>query len=195
MDVFPADTATTRGGDGVLDIRDLILQLFRVNNLDLARPVRASLGGVCAGGSSGNSIGPTEIGRRPIASPRLQPVTQGTLAFGHPEPYGAATECVPVYLEASQDLVRVAMTFALGDRRSNLRFVAAAEAPPSLIEDSQTGVVAVAWLNGVSVPAGQRLLLGYVTGSAGALANLSVYGVSASDLDDSREVGIASLIE
>ena len=44
------------------------------------------------------------------------------------------------------------------------------------------------WLNGVSVQAGERLLLGYVTGPTGALANLTVYGVSASGLGDNREV-------
>ena len=37
MDLYPADAATTQGGDGLLDIRDLILELFRVNNLDPAR--------------------------------------------------------------------------------------------------------------------------------------------------------------
>jgi hypothetical protein len=40
----------------------------------------------------------------------------------------------------------------------------------------------------VSVPAGGRLLLGYVTGPAGMSANLKVYGVSASGLDDGRYV-------
>lgn len=40
----------------------------------------------------------------------------------------------------------------------------------------------------MSVRAGERLLLGYVEGPASASANLKVYGVSASGLDDNREV-------
>ena len=187
MDTYPPDTATTRGGDGVLDVRDLILELFRTDNLDLSRPVRPSLGGVCRG-SSGNSIGPTQVSRNAAASPRLQAIAQGALVLGRAEPYGAAEERVPVYLEARQDLVRVAVTFGLGDQQSQLRFAPTAETPPSLVQDSQLGVVVAAWLNGVSVHAGGRLLLGYVTGAAGALANLTVFGLSASGLDDNRTV-------
>jgi hypothetical protein len=195
MDLYPVDTATTRGGDGALDIRDLILELFRVNNLDMARPNRVCMGGAlpwaaCKGGSGGsgeNSISRTAVTRSSLASPRIQAAVQGSLVMGHPQPYGAA-ERVPVYLEAQQDLVRVAVTFGLGDQQSQLRFDPTAETPPSLAHDSQLGVVAVAWLNGLSVRAGERLLLGYVEAPAGALANLKVYGVSASRLDDNREV-------
>jgi hypothetical protein len=193
MDLYPADTASTRGGDGILDIRDLILELFRVNNLDLARPVRASLGGAlpwaaCVSGSSGNSTSPTEVNRRPVVPPRLQADVQGSLVLGRPERSGDALERIPVYLEAKQGLVRVAVTFGLGDQRSQLRFVPTAETPPSLAQDSQLGVVAAAWLDGLSVRAGDRLLLGYVAGPAGTFANLNVYGISASGLDDNRDV-------
>ena len=175
MDLYPADTATTRGGDGVLDIRDLTLELFRVNNLDPARPVRASLGGVCAAASGSSAV-------------RTQAAAQGALALGRPEPYGGTEERVPVYLAARQDLARIGVTLALGDQRSPLSFVSAEAAPPSLVQDSERGIVAAAWLNGVSVRAGERMLLGYVQGPAGATANLEVYGVSASGLDDNREI-------
>jgi hypothetical protein len=195
MDTFPVDTATTRGGDGVLDIRDLIVELFRADNLDASRPVRTSRGGVCAGGSSGNSISPAEVSRRSASPRRPQGAAQGALAPGLPEPYGAAEVRVPVYLEAKQDLVRIALTFALGDQQSPLRFVAAPGPPASVVQDSQPGVVVAAWLNGVSVRAGERLLLGYVTAPAGALTNLKVYGISASGLDDNREVRLDPLIE
>jgi hypothetical protein len=193
MDLYPADTATARGGDGLLDIRDLIVELFRANNLDMARPVRACMAGalpwaVCKGGSGGSSITPTAASRRSGAAPGPQGAVQGALALGNAERSGEAAERIPIYLEARQDLVQIAVTFGLGDQQSQLRFVATAETPPSLVEDGQLGVVAVAWLNGVSVRAGERLLLGYVTGPAGALANLKVYGVSASGLDDNREV-------
>jgi hypothetical protein len=84
--------------------------------------------------------------------------------------------------------VRVAVTFALGDQQSHLSFVPTAEAPPSLVQDGQAGIVAAAWLEGVSINAGGRLLLGHVAGPAGVLANLTVYGVSASGLDDNRDL-------
>jgi len=189
MDLYPADTVSIRGGDGVLDIRDLILELFRVNNLDLARPVRTSRGGVCPGAASHDSAETLE-GRRisgPLPRPRVN-APSALLLLGDPEKLGEAEERVSVRLKAERDLVRVAVTFALGDQRSDLRFVASVETPPSLAQDSQPGVVAVAWLGGLSIRAGERLLLGYVAGPAGALANLKVYGLSASGLDDNREV-------
>ena len=189
MDLFPADTASTRGGDGALDIRDLVLELFRVNNLDLNRPVRSSRGG-CSGASGAsreNSEAPTAE-PRVSAAPRPQSAIQGALALGPPEDVSATEERIPVYLEASQNLLNVAVTFGLGDGQSQLRFVPTAETPPSLAEDSQLGVVAAAWLDGVSVRLGERLLLGYIAGPPEALANLKVYGVSASRLDDNREV-------
>ena len=191
MDTYPADTATTRGGDGVLDVRDLTLELFRANNLDLSRPVRPSLGGLCTE-SNGNSIGPTQVSRNTAALPGLHATAQGALVLGRAEPYGAAEERVPVYLEARQNLVRVAVTFGLGDQQSQLRFVPTAETPPSLARDSQLGAVVVAWLNGVSVRAGERLLLGHVTAPAGARANLNVFGISASGMDDNRVVRLAA---
>jgi photosystem II stability/assembly factor-like uncharacterized protein len=195
MDLYPADAASVRGGDGVLDIRDLILELFRVNNLDKARPMRATMGGAlpwaaCTGGSGGSSISPTEVSRRTPAPARPQATVESALALGRPERLSEGEERVPIYLEARQDLVRIALTFGLGDQQSQLRFVPTAEAPPSVAEDSQPGVVAVAWLEGLSVQAGERLLLGYVSGPAGALAGVKVYGVSASSLDDERALPI-----
>jgi hypothetical protein len=84
------------------------------------------------------------------------------------------------------------VTFALGDGRSHLRFVTTAETPPSLAQDTQPGVVAAAWLEGLSLRAGERLLLGYVVGPAGGLANLKAYGISACGLDDNREVRLGA---
>jgi hypothetical protein len=187
MDLYPVDTGTTRGGDGVLDIRDLIRELFRVNNLDPDRPVRASRGGVC-GSSASSTESPAEANRSAGSLPRPRGDALGALVLGDAEKTTDGEERVPVYLEAVRDLVRVAVTFALGDQRSQLRFVPTAATPPSLAQDSQLGVIAVAWLEGVSVRAGGRLLLGCVAGPAGALANLRVYGMSASGLDDNREV-------
>jgi uncharacterized repeat protein (TIGR01451 family) len=194
MDTYPLDAATSRGGDGVLDIRDLIEELFRVNSLDTSRPVRASLGGAlpwatCATGPSGNSKRATKVGRRPAGPQGPRAAAQGALVLGRTEQSNVTEERIPVYLEAAQDLVRVAVTLALGDQQSQLRFVPTAAAP-SLVQDGQLGVVAAAWLNGVTVRAGERLLLGYVEGPVGASANLKVYGISASGLDDNREVSL-----
>ena len=130
----------------------------------------------------------TEANRNTGLPSRPQTGAQGVLLLGDPERSSQAEERVPMYLAAPRDLVRVAVTFALGDQRSQLRFVPTAETPPSLVQYSQPGVVAVAWLEGMSVRAGERLLLGYVVGPAGATANLKVYGMSASGLDDNREV-------
>ena len=195
LDGYPADTASARGGDGVLDIRDLILELFRVNNLDMLRPMRATMGGAlpwaaCVGGASGSSTGVTAVKRRPVDSPALPPVAEAVLVVGQSESAGVGQERIPIYIEARQDLVRIAITFALGDRQTQLSFTPAPETPPSLVQDSQLGVVVVAWLNGISLPAGQLRLLGYVVAPVGAAGNLSLYGASASRLDDGRVVAL-----
>ena len=192
MDLYPVDVGSTRGGDGLLDIRDLIRELFRVNNLDTDRPVRTSRGGVCPGIANTAGGSPTAAMRSGDFSPRSSAAVQGALVLGNPERSGAAEERVPVYLEAGRDLVRVAVTFALGDQRSQLRFVTTPDTPPSLAQDSQLGVVAVAWLKGLTVRAGERLLLGYTSGPAGASANIRFFGMSASGLDDNREVRLAA---
>jgi hypothetical protein len=124
--------------------------------------------------------------------PRTRGGEQAALAFGQSQRIGDAEERLPIYLESDQDLVRIAVTFGLGDQRSELRFVSTAEMPPSLAQDSQLGVVAAAWLDGVNVRAGERLLLGYVVGPPGSLANLRVYGASASGLDDNHEVRLVA---
>jgi hypothetical protein len=184
MDAYPVDTATMRGGDGVLDIRDLIVELFRVNNLDTSRPMRTTRNGVCAFGSGTSGESPTDVSRTRDFPLRSQSGVEGSLTLGDPVQSGAGVETVPVYLEAKQGLVQVAVTFALGDQQSQLRFLATPQTPPSIAQDSQPGVVAAAWFGGVSVPAGERLLLGYVTGPADALANLKLYGNSVSAAQD-----------
>jgi hypothetical protein len=190
MDLFPADTATSRGGDGVLDIRDLILELFRVNNLDLQRPVRRSPAGSCASGSSVSSIAPSELTRTTVA-PRPLAATQGAVVLGAPVRSGQTLR-VPVYLSATANLDGVAVTFAAGDGHSQLRFVASPQTPPSLANDSQLGVVAAIWANGVTVKAGSRLLLGYVEAPSGAAPSLTVYGASGSGVSDNREVRLTA---
>jgi hypothetical protein len=183
MDADPVDTGTVRGGNGVLDIQDLIRELFRVTSVDKDRPVRVSLGGC---GSSGQTARASRV------TPLRSVPADGRLVLGRAQHTTQAEERVPVYLEATHDLVRVALTFGIGDQQSRLRFEAA-ETAPSLSQDSQPGAVAVAWLEGVSIRAGGRLLLGYVVGPAGVSANLKLYGTSAVGLADSREVLLEGL--
>jgi hypothetical protein len=137
MDLYPVDTGSSRGGDGVLDIRDLIRELFRVNNLDLDRPVRATRGGICP-----SITGAAATRRNAEFSLRPQAGAHGRLVLGVPECSTETEQRFPVYLETRRDLVRVAVTFALGDQRSQLRFVATPDTPPSLAQDSRLGVVA-----------------------------------------------------
>ena len=187
MDLYPVDT-TARGGDGVLDIRDLIRELFRVKNLDMDRPVRTSRGGACATGLSA----PKPTTSESAALKLKRPEVEGAVQFGEAEMAGAAGVRVAVYLEARRELTRVALTLGVGTPHSQLRFTGAPGAPPTLVQDSQLGVVALAWLDGLSLRAGERLLLGYVTGATGIAADLRVYGMSASGLDDNRDVPMAT---
>jgi hypothetical protein len=182
MDLYPVDAGSTRGGDGVLDVRDLIREWLRSSNQDLDRPVRATRGGTCV-----NAPGAAATQRHAEFSLRPPAGAHGRLVLGVPEFSTKAEQRFPLYLEAESDLVRVVVTLALGDQRSQLRFVAR-DAQPSLVQDNRLGVLALAWLEGVSVRTGERLLLGHVLRPAGTLANVQVYGVSASGLDDGREV-------
>ncbi len=187
MDLYPVDTSTARGGDGVLDIRDLILELFRVNNLDMSRPVRASFGGTCAGKTGGNAVS-TGLDRKTPEPARARTDRDAVLSLGRPEASGPASERVPIYLQAVRDLNRIALTLALGDQVSQLRFVQTADAPPSLADSSQTGVAALAWTDGLSVRAGETLLLGYVEGPTGFSSGVKAFGASACGVDNGQDV-------
>jgi hypothetical protein len=183
MDSYPADTATTRGGDGKLNVLDVVQTLFRSVNLDKTTPERTSLGGVCATSQKTQSNLRTDLS---IARPPVE--NYGTLQFGPPEPAGGGQR-VPVSLLVTRDVPRMALTLGVGDQQSQLHFVSAGVAP-SLAQDSQVGVLALGWLDGLNVRAGESLLLGYVTGPAGYAANLKVFGVSAAGLNGGNELGV-----
>ena len=183
MDLYPVDTGSTRGGDGVLDVRDLVREWSRANNLDLDRPVRSSRGGACA-----SITGAAATQQHAGFSLRPPAGAHARLVLGAPEFSTEGGQRFPVYLEVGHNLVRVVLTFALGDQRSQLRFLTTPDTPPSLAYDGRLGVVALAWLDGVSLRGCERLLLGHVLGPVGAQANLQVYGVSASGSDGDRDV-------
>jgi hypothetical protein len=184
MDTYPVDTATRRGGDGVLNVLDIVEELFRTDNLDTSRPIRVTRNDVCTGSETSQSMA-----RNARVAPRPQPENYGVLQFGNSEPV-AGGERVPVYLQASREMARLALTFGVGDQQSQLHFVSAGDVAPSVAVDNQVGVLALAWLQGLNVPAGRSLLLGYVTGPVGYAANLKVFGVSAAGLNEGREVGL-----
>ncbi|HUP02858.1 MAG TPA: DVUA0089 family protein [Bryobacteraceae bacterium] len=179
MDLYPADASPFRGGDGALDIRDLVLELFRVNNLDLNRPVRASRGGACAAAAG---AGAAETSRLE-AAPKPPPPADGALLLGAPEPAGAGAAQIPVYLAAYRNLNNLALTFGAGDLQSPLRFIPVSAAQPALVHDSQTGVAAAVWQSGISITAGERLLLGYLSGASDAAPGIRIFGASASSGD------------
>lgn len=182
MDSAPADTATTRGGDGLINVLDVVETLFRSVSLDKTTPERTSLGGVCATQMKSNL-------RTDLSDARPRVENYGTLRFGPAEPAANGGQRVPVSLLVTRDVPRVAVALGVGDQQSQLHFVSAGVAP-SLVQDSQVGVLALGWLDGLSIRAGENLLLGYVTGPAGYAANLKVFGVSAAGLNDSTKLGV-----
>ena len=52
------------------------------------------------------------------------------------------------------------------------------------------GVLALGWLDGLSIRAGENLLLGYLTRPAGYAANLKVFGVSAAGLNEGTKLDV-----
>jgi hypothetical protein len=109
---------------------------------------------------------------------------------------------VPVYLEARGDLDLAGLAFSIllpdGGLKAaaTLRFVAGDAKPPTLVDAGLPGVLSIAWLEGLQLAAGQRLLLGYVVapGLAPGTDGLQLIGVSANAPDGSEaRVAQASL--
>ena len=72
----------------------------------------------------------------------------------------------------------VGLSFSVGCDRCQLNFVASDGPAPSLVDQALPGKLAVAWLNGFSVEAGARVLLGYLESNAPPTA-LRFFGASA----------------
>jgi hypothetical protein len=184
MDAHPVD-GSGRGGDGLLDNLDLIATLRRVTNADLSRPRRQTRGLICSAEAPPSQ--PV-----PMALP-AELATAGNLEFGPPEPAG-----IPVYLRAGRELNLSALSFSLGwtgaAARGKLRFVAAGIGAPSLLDEALAGTLAMAWLDGMQLGAGQRLLLGFIdpAGAAGELSAPAFYGVKANDRQTGAAVPLAT---
>jgi hypothetical protein len=154
MDVWPLDTPTTPGGDKMINTLDLLATLRRSVNLDTSRPVRIPRGLACS------SAAPE--GRRPPEEP----------AEGVIEVEGNA-----VYLRAQRDLnlAGLALSLRLPDN-SPARYTPGS-ARVAILDLDQPGLIAMAWLDGITLTSGSRLLLGYVDGADGG----KVIGVAANE--------------
>jgi hypothetical protein len=169
MDSYPIDTVTQRGGDGLLTTLDLIETLKRITNIDTSRPIRAARGLPCA-----DSVATPDAVRRGA--------TVGAMWFGEAQPLQEGVMRVPVYLSAgsSQDLAGLSFAVGMESSGNSLQFVPAGIGAPSLIDSGEPGALALAWLNGLQIPAG-NVVLGYLQVGGVDPANFSLvfYGVDA----------------
>jgi hypothetical protein len=156
IDAYPPDTGNTRGGDGAINTLDLLAILRKVTNVDPTRPVRASRGRVC---TSAAPISARPESRNPEAV--LEAITEGTRTA--------------IYLRATSGLSLIGLSFSVGTEGA-VRFTPAALVP-SLTDTELPGILAVAWLEGLDLKAGGRILLGSLDNKG----PLHFFGVSAND--------------
>jgi len=180
IDSHPADTPTVRGGNATLNTVDLIYTLRRVTNVDTTRPRRDSRNLPCTA-----SAGPELVAQ---AMPSGEPA--GRLQLGSPEPVEGGGVRIPVYLEAARDLELAGLSFSIGMtglQPGTWNLKPGTAPPPTLVDADVPGVLAVAWLEGLQVAAGQRLPLGYVVapGLAPGTDGLQFIGISANAPDGS----------
>jgi hypothetical protein len=182
IDSHPADTPTVRGGNATLNTVDLIYTLRRVTNVDTSRPRRYS-----------RSIQPCTAGAGPQlvaqAVPSGEPAAR--LQLGSPEPVEGGAVRIPVYLEAGRDLELAGLSFSLRLESGKVEpgtwnLEPGTAPPPTLVDPDVPGVLSIAWLEGLQVAAGQRLLLGYVVAPGLVPGTLRFHGVSASAPDGSE---------
>jgi hypothetical protein len=190
IDAYPVDTPTVRGGDAKLSILDLIITLRRVTGVDTSSPRRYSRNQVCPAGAGFTPMRVTT----PIERPETQAVG---LELGAAVKDELGRVRIPLYLVARGEATLAGVGFAVGLEgesrvrpiRARLRFVPNdAFQPPSLVDDDLPGVLALAWLEGFRIAAGQRLLLGWVD-APGAAPALHILGFDAPTEDGARTRG------
>jgi hypothetical protein len=179
MDAFPADTLAARGGDGQLNTLDLIVILQRAVNLDPARPRRVSRSLSCPAGS----VEPPQAMRR---LPDGNAILRLELGSGSDD----SSAGTPVYLVAVQSIDLAGLSFSAGS--AGIGFTGATK--PSLFDNGVQDTVAVGWLDSFSMHAGQRLLLGYLTGgSAPRLLGASANALSGDNI--AVELGSSKMVK
>jgi uncharacterized repeat protein (TIGR01451 family) len=186
IDAYPTDTEVQRGGDGILDNLDLLASLRRVTNADPSRPTRASRN-LCTTQAPGM-----------VAMRRPAPGPAGNLRLEFGEARAdAGRGVVPVYLvgAARLDLVGLSLALGLPGGGAPLAWLAGEAGAPTLTDNGLPGTLALSWLGGLRLQAGQRVLLGYaeITGGAPASA-LQFIGAIANSADGRPlAVGLPSL--
>ncbi len=158
LDAFPADTATSRGGDGLINTLDLLAVLRKASGVDptrFRRVVRTS----CPAAAPENEIA-SQGKRVPVAPDAAIEIEDGA-----------------VYLRPFHDLDLAALAVSIAsDDAAMLTWSAAADAP-GVIDHALPGTLSLAWLAGLRLAAGSRLLLGRVGGgSLDAVHGASAHG-------------------
>jgi hypothetical protein len=154
IDAYPVDVGSVRGGDGLLNTLDLLVILRRVAHTDTSLPTRTS--------RSCPSAEPAAVAPE-IRDPEgiLESIADGARTA--------------IYLRANSGLSLLGLSFALG-AEGKLQFMPG-QLAPSVTDTGLPGILAAAWLEGIDLKAGDRILLGYVD-SAGPI---HFFGVSAND--------------
>ncbi len=160
IDSYPVDTATTRGGDAILNTLDIIETLRRAVNIDTSRPARTSRGLSCTG---------TEVQAR-----RGEPRQSGDA----PVEGRIVVERDAIYLVAQADLNLAGLALALNLQPGQQANFTPGDVAASLTDVALAGKISLAWLDGIRLGAGQRLLLGSVNGADRG----SVLGISADEV-------------
>jgi hypothetical protein len=180
MDAYPADTPTVRGGDAKLSIVDLIITLRRVTGVDTSKWRRYSRNQVCPAGEGLVAMRAVPGASAPDSGGSEGQAARVELGTAVKDELGRVR--IPLYLVARSEAALAGMGFAVGfegEARVRLRFVAnEAFQAPSLVDDGVPGVLALAWLEGFRITAGERLLLGWVE-AVGTTPALRVYGFDA----------------
>jgi uncharacterized repeat protein (TIGR01451 family) len=189
MDAYPTDTEVLRGGDAVLDNLDLVASLRRVTGPDPSRPTRASRN-LCA------TRAPGVVAMR---RPALGQAGNLRLEFGEARAE-AGRALVPVYLTAAARLELMGLSLALGlpgGGGAPLAWLAGEAGAPTLTDNGLPGTLALSWLGGLRLQAGQRVLLGYaeITGAPADAARLLRFLGAIANSADGRPlaVGLPSL--
>jgi len=186
MDAYPTDAEVLRGGDAILDNLDLVASLRRVTNADTSRPTRTSLG--CLTRAPGMAA---------MRRPSLGQAGNLRLDFGEARAE-AGRALVPVYLTAAARLDLMGLSLALGlpgGGGAPLVWLAGEAGAPTLTDNGLPGTLALSWLGGLRLQAGQRVLLGYAEVPGGAPAGaLQFIGAIANSADGRPlAVGLPSL--
>src|ERR1035438_8894549 len=82
-----------------------------------------------------------------------------------------------INLRATADLSLAGLSFSMQSQEASLQFTPG-DVAPSFTDTGLPGTVAVAWLGGLAIPNGQRILVGYVPSTD---PSLRFVGVSAND--------------